>query len=314
MAKLHLIVVLLLVFSYTTFAGRIPPNRQSVIIDNEILIKIQKLNELFMEHQATSDELYKVKITPTFSKDGRTKNQITDLLLEHLLKIASQMDPIYEFLEHQTKNNPEKESIIMTTALQNYKEKVKPSYDYKKTQLMLREKYEYNFIKPVVKFAQRFKRFSELPTSSQSGYKLRNKRGLYLNPPTWKDLEQYGLPPFETTYDPSWGKWNGLTPYEVAKIKEEKYLQEFNKPENTWKPKYGTPDEIKAASDLIARIKKGQTLDRWGEYSKKVSAQRDEFWAKLMKESPYLGNCAGYEKRESVYLNDVCPDIINGMK
>ena len=76
-----------------------------------------------MEHQATSDELYKVKITPTFSKDGRTKNQISDLLLEHLLKIVSQMDPIYEFLEHQAKNNPEKESIIMTTALQNYKGK-----------------------------------------------------------------------------------------------------------------------------------------------------------------------------------------------
>ena len=66
---------------------------------------------------------------------------------------------------------------------------------------MLREKYEYNFIKPEVKFVQRFKRISELPTSSQNGYKLRNKRGLYLNPPTWKDLEQYGLPPFETTYD-----------------------------------------------------------------------------------------------------------------
>ena len=100
-----------MVFSYTTFGGRIPQNKPSIKIDNEILIKIQKLNELVMEHLATTDEASQVKIKPTFSKDGRTKNQIIDLLLEHLIKISTQMSQFFEFLEHQAKNHPEKEII-----------------------------------------------------------------------------------------------------------------------------------------------------------------------------------------------------------
>ena len=108
------------------------------------------------------------------------------------------------------------------------------------------------------------------------------------------------------------GKWDGLTPHEVSKIHEEKYLAQFSQPEKPWEPKYGTPEFKKEFSDLNARIREGATPKRWIEYSKKVSAQRDEFWAKLMAESPYIGDCTGYQGRESVYLNDVCPDIVNG--